>query len=305
LVQSHIDTFNKAGVDVILVSSDHIPKLNGVKNYITCKNVCDISYLSEGQSYIKIGEEVTFWRNSKTAQAKLYSSYFIKLYQIVTAYASNIGYDYMYFIDQDMVMSQSTINDAFSTNLDTSKVHLYTWDFRTDIEKSSEYQVTFFHGNLKSLKSYFTDEKLNSLAIESREKYIMCVENAFYFLAQNDSNISFYIKNPYDMFDKYNMFSSNNVADVYFDPNANSHTFLHHKGDLGLHSTFSAELYKENELIYSNTLRHAYNWSTINLLPNTKYTIKYYDNEICADTLSKTTELNTSMHCTDNYITQP
>jgi len=47
LLQSQIKFFNKLNIDVILVSSNHIEKMDNVKNYITINHVSDKKYLTD------------------------------------------------------------------------------------------------------------------------------------------------------------------------------------------------------------------------------------------------------------------
>jgi hypothetical protein len=287
LVQNLIDTFKKYDIDVILASSDHIPAMKNVKNYITCKNVREESILSPNLRSFFMNHLGTFYKSSAS---NIYSNYFFRMYQMTSQYARSIGYDYMYFIDQDMILRQDFADTILQKEIDICKVNVYQLS-----ETVEDYQVTFFHGNINVLCDIFGEDNIKKLAALAKTRYISNVETCFCIVAKNHPQLIVHIKNAHDIFEKANTISSSNVADVYFDKTNNKYIFLHAKGDCGPDSIFSAELLLDDKIIYSDTFSFPGIWRALELQPNTNYVIKYYDAYISPDTLYKTTKIYTDM----------
>ena len=287
LVQGLIDTFNKANIDVILASSDHIPNFSGVKNYITCKNIRNENVLSDGLKAYFSAAGMTFYRVS---DSNIYTGYFFRLYQIVTAYAKNLGYEYMYFIDQDMVLREDYAEKVLSNDIDITKVHAY------QLSEIEDYQVTFFHGNINILSGFFSDDSINHISTLSKTRYIANIETAFAIIAKDHPNLVLHKKEAKEIFSKINLFSSSNLADVYFDSKNKRYLFLHAKGDISPDSVFSTELILDGKVVYSNTHSHVGAWNLMQLEPFKQYAIRYYDAHISPDTLYKTTSIYTDIN---------
>jgi hypothetical protein len=220
------------------------------------------------------------------------------MYQMTMQHARSIGYDYAYFIDQDMILREDYQEFVLSDKIDISKVNVY------QLKDSVGYQVTFFHGNVNILCDLFKDENIANLVEMAKNEFILGVENCFDIVSRNNPNLVVHIKHPHEIFSKVNLFSSSNIADIYFDRINNGYIFLHAKGDTSPDSVFSAELLLEDKIIYSNTISYCFVWNMLNLQPNTNYVIKYYDAHISPETLYKTTEIYTDMAnpITTHYI---
>jgi hypothetical protein len=227
----------------------------------------------------------------------LYSNYFVKLYQSSLNYCKNLGYEFCYFIDLDVLLNKNHYNFIFN-QLDYTKVYFYT----LGIERS--YQVTFFYGNLDVLTSFFIPDKLNFIEFYAKKERLESNETLVYLLANKHKDVV-ELKNEEDsVFENRNLFSVNNQAEVYYDSSRNEYIFLTTKGDY-CKNTYGVELYEEDSLIFSNVFSQYGIFHVQSLKHNTNYTIKYYDSHISADTLSKVTEIFTdSTKCTtpNNWI---
>jgi hypothetical protein len=217
-------------------------------------------------------------------------------------YAKSIGYDYMYFIDQDMILKDDYLSFISGEEIDTTKLHVYKF---SEIGSTEDYQVTFFHGNIKILCELFSDENIQKAVDIAKSQFITNVETSFAILAKERNDVKVISnKKPKDIFEKVNMFSSSNIADVFFDIKNKTYIFLQAKGDFNPDSIFSAELILNDEVIHRNTLSISGLWQTVILKPNTEYIIKYYDSDVSSDTLYKVTKIYTDMEnpIMDNYF---
>ena len=295
LVQNLIDTFNKYDIDVILASSDHIPAMNNVKNYITCKNVREENILSPNLLPYFANQLGVFYRTNTSG---IYTNYFFRMYQITMQYARSIGYDYAYFIDQDMILREDYADVVLQKDIDIYKVNVYQFTEETN------YQVTFFHGNVDVLYELFSEQNINKLVELAKTSLITNVENCFAIVSKDHPQIVVNKKQPPEIFKKTNLFSSSNVADIYYDKTDHKYIFLHAKGDNSPDSIFSAELLLNDTVVYSKTLYQVGSWCGFEVAPNTTYVIKYYDADISPDTLYKTTKIYTDMAnpITTHYI---
>jgi hypothetical protein len=297
LLKGQIKFFNDLNIDVILASSDHIEKMDGVKNYITCTNVAKKIYLTENSfSFVSIGA-AKYYRGEKKSNIE-YKNYFFKMYQTIVNYSKNLGYDFCYFIEQDCIINNQHIPTAFSKDLDHSKIYFY------DLQHKSEYQTTFFYGNTTALSELFCETNLDKIENLSKKSNVITYENATFIMANwNKENVTVLPNTERDIFFRRNMFSSRNVADIFYDNERKEYWFLQYKGDT-CENEFACELFLDDVLVHSNHLKHTSCWSLRKLENNRNYKIKYYDAEISDLTLSKTSNIytDTDTVATPNWI---
>ena len=154
LLEKNIKFFNKYSVDVILASSDHIDKIDGVKNYITINHVSKKKYLSDDIfSHVMIGNFKYFLGNG---YSKIQSTnWFLKLFQSSINYCKNIGYEFCYVLDFDNIINKNHTNIMFDENMDFSKIYFY------NLQSTTEYQTSFFYGNVDILSNMFSESNLD------------------------------------------------------------------------------------------------------------------------------------------------
>ena len=297
LLKSQVKFFSDLGIDPVIVSSDHIDKIDGAKNYLTIKHVSEEKYITDSAySYISI-ENVKYFKADAYTNISA-KSFFIKLLQCTFAYCKNLGYDFFYVLDFDNLIHKDHIPVAFNTNLDLSKVYFYT------VGNPHEYQGAFFYGNLDVATQIFSSENLKYLENFAKEQYVDTNERAYFILANNFKNsLTVMPHTAQDLYSKRNMFSSRNVANIFYDSERKEYWFLQYKGDT-CENEFACELFLENTIIYSKHLKYTGNWSLLKLEDNKNYKIKYYDNEISNLTLSKTSNIYTDTNAvtTPNWI---
>jgi len=284
LLKEKILLFNSANIDVILASSDPMEKYDDVKNYITVNHVCESQYLTEGLfPYFSIGN-TSFYRNLNKRKVS-YTNYFVKLYQTTLNYCKHLGYDFCYFIDLDVLINKQHLDFIFN-KIDYTKVYFYT----LGLEKS--YQVTFFYGNLDVLTSFFTTDKLNFIEFYAKKERLESNETLVYLLSHSHKDVVELNNEEASVFEHRNLFSINNQAEIYYDSSKNEYIFLAAKGDY-CKNTFGVELYEGSSLIFSSMYSHYCECYILNLKSDVNYTIKRYDAEISANTLSSVTEVFT------------
>lgn len=299
LVQNLIDRFNDSGIDVILASSDHIQKMRGVKNYITCRSIINQGVLSSTiNAYYSTGNMIFYIPSDGD---NFYSTYFFRMYRIACSYAKDLGYDYLYFIEQDFAINERHASDIFGDGIDLEKFYAY------QPSKDHEYLTAFFHGNLNVLCDLFSNSNIAKLNQMSKDECVLHVEAAFTKISKDHTKLSLYNMPLRNIFSKNNLFSFANQANIFFDSKNKRYIFLQIKGSTSLDSIFSAELLLDNEVVYSNTytIYTAINtWNIVYLEPNRNYTVKCYDAHISPETLSKTTKLYTDINnvTTKNYV---
>ena len=294
LLEKNIKFFNKYSVDVILASSDHIDKMDGVKNYITVNHVCNKKFLSDDVfPYIKIDKFIYF---SNGAYSKIQSTnWFLKLFQSSINYCKNIGYEFCYVLDFDNIINENHTNIIFDENMDFSKIYFY------NLQSTTEYQSSFFYGNVDILSNVFSESNLDMIGTLAKTQPIITNERAIFVLASNYTESSIVVPTQEkDLFLHRNMFSSRNVANVFYDRELKEYWFLQYKGDT-CENEFACELFLEDTLIYSNHFKHTSYWSLRKLENNKNYKIKYYDAAISDLTLSKTSNIYTDT----NTVTTP
>lgn len=280
LLKKQIELFNSYNIDVILVSSDPMEKYDGVKNYITNNHVCENQYLTEGIfPYFQIGN-VQYYRNISN-QKILYSNYFIKMYQTTLNYARNLGYKFCYFIEFDVILNKDHHKFIFN-EVDLTKAYFYTLNVENNI-----YQTLFFHGNLDVLTSLFTDDKLKDIELLSKKELVISNEQIVYLLTRESKDVMPLSYTEDQIFEKRNLFSSMNDADIYYDATNCNYLFLCIKSDT-CENEFSVELFEENNLIYFDKFTQYGIWYMMMLKKDTSYTVKCYDGEISNDALNKT-----------------
>ena len=124
LIISQTKFFNDLNIDVVLVSSNHIEKIEGVKNYITINHVINKKYLSEGIFPYCCIDGIKYY--SGTAYSNISASnFFVKLFQASFNYCKNLGYDFCYVLDFDNIIKESHVDVAFGKNLDYSKIYIF------------------------------------------------------------------------------------------------------------------------------------------------------------------------------------
>lgn len=297
LLRGQIKFFNKLNVDVILVSSDHIDKMDGVKNYITINHVSDKKYLSDGFfSYCNI-EGFKYFKNTTYSNIAA-SSFFVKLFQTSFNYCKNLGYDFCYVLDFDNIIKESQVDILFGEDLDYSKVYFY------DFQKSNEYQGAFQYGNLNILVDMFSENNINKIEKLATEVSIVSTERVLFELAAEYKESVIVLKHrDFEIFSRRNMFSSSNVANFYYNKETKEYWFLQYKGD-SCENEFACELFLEDILIHSGHFKHTNLWHLIKLENNRNYKIKYYDAAISDLTLSKTLNIYTDTNTvtTSNWI---
>lgn len=284
LLKEKIKLFNEHEIDVILASSDPMQVYDGVKNYITINHVRNATYITEGIYPVVTIDNVDFFRtlfNNKIC----YLNYFINLFKISFNYAKNLGYDFCYFIEFDVLINKNHHNFIFN-EIDTTKVYFYT------LGNENTYQTCFFYGSLEILTSHLTDDKLNYFELFSKKDRTDSNEHLIYLLLHKHKDVVSLNFDENYIFEKRNMFSSNNQAEVYYNPKNKNYLFLAHKGDY-CDNIFSVELFEENNLIYHGTFSVYLSFYLYTLKNNTNYTIKYYDDIISESTIYKTSNIYT------------
>ncbi len=154
----------------------------------------------------------------------------------------------------------------------------------------------FLYGNINSLIKGFSDEKL--LGLENVVKRERFVSNEFAYFYLFKDNYDLVVKNELceQIFEKSNIFSSNNSAEIYYDLKESSYIFLCYKGDCFINK-FAVELFENDELIYKGSFLYQRLFHRQKLKNDVLYTIKYYDSEIISDYyLSKVNKIYTGDH---------
>lgn len=286
LLQKQVNFFNKLGIDSIIVSSDHVDKVEGAKNYITISHVSEKKYITDNLFSCMLVDGLKYYKQDAYSNISA-KSFFIKLFHCSFEYCKRLGYDFCYILDFDNTLNPDHNPIAFGENLNLSKVYFYNFD------KESEYQGGFFYGNLALLSDIFSDKNLERLENEAKNKYVYTNEQAYFLLAdQYKDDVCVLSNTPYEIYSKRNEFSSSNVADVYYNSNTNEYWFLHMKGDR-CDNEFSCELLLDDAVIYHNKLSEYGTWIKFKLENERNYTIKYYDNDVSPNTLSKVTKIYT------------
>ena len=287
LLLSHIDLFRSKGIDVILVAAEHIERYDGVSNYITAANVCSRAFVSRDIYSHTIAGNKKFFRINPYEKIDYYT-YSVKMYQTVFNYCKNLGYEFAYFMEFDIIFKQEYINNLIDGKKDFSKIFFYPL-----YSDSNAFNTTFFFGNIKRLSDGFSDSRLDYLESLQKNKTIWGYEYAVFELFNDDKNVVRVAGNLEDMFEEFNLFSSANSADIYYDTDEKRYIFLFSKGD-SLKNEFSCELLLDNDIIFSKTSSHSGYFMWFYLEFDRNYTIRYYDKNISESTLSRVKTVNTN-----------
>jgi hypothetical protein len=283
-----IEYFNSRKVDVIITSSDHIEKRDGVKNYITTQNVSDGVYNTKmDQTHFTPGINKLFRMNNGYKNEKMKGeNYFAKRLNITTEYVHLLGYEYVYLIESDCEIRKDyfdTITDE-NYNYETTLYTLGYPDF---------YSMAIAHGTVKEMKELFSEYRLSKLEQSILGgTTVVGIENAIHHIVEGmdqeqRSKIKVVSEDVGYMFEKYNTSSSMNTADVFFESNTNSYSFLMMKGDY-MENTFSCELFCGDVSIFNHTLINTGLWFCFKLENHKEYTIKYYEGPFDEYYLSQT-----------------
>lgn len=289
LAKDLISYFNQKNIDVILASSDNIPAFDGVKNYITLKNVVEENYTTVGlfQFFIAANKKFIQLPSYKNSNINPHN-YFVKQHQITSNYAKMLGYSHYYFLEVDMVINKSHFEKITSDNWDHSKLHLYTF------KQKEHYMLGLLHGDLNIACKVWSNENLDYISSLSKTKQIFVTEQALYEIAQKHLDEIVIHDNVYtDIFEQYNTCSIRNTATIFFDPINKVYHYLQYKGD-HYNNQFSAQLCDENEkVLVEHHMKHRGVWFTAVLENYKTYIIKYYEGTIEEEYLSKITKIYT------------
>ena len=289
LLKQKIEFFNKRNIDVIVTSSNHIDKFDGVKNYVTVEHVVDKKYLTEGIFPTVDIHGLRFFKGYSHNKNLSHLNYFIVTHKTLYNYCKNIGYDFCFLIYLDWILKDDYFDNLIK-ELDTSKVYFYNF------ETNNVLHDMFLYGNLNSLINSFNDEKLSELENTAKTITVLTNEVALFILFKNNKDLVIKTDSVNEVFEKTNLFSINNSAEIYYDINENFYHLVCFKGD-GFDNKFAVELFENDQLIYKNSFSNRGSAFYIILKNDTSYTIKYYDSDIINDYyLSKISKIYTCKH---------
>ena len=154
-----IEYFNSRKVDVIITSSDHIEKRDGVKNYITTQNVSDGVYNTKmDQTHFTPEINKLFRMNNGYKNDKMkVENYFAKRLNITTEYAYLLGYEYVYLIESDCEIRKDYFDMITEENYNYEETTLYTLGY------PDFYSMAIAHGTIKEMKELFSEYRLSKL----------------------------------------------------------------------------------------------------------------------------------------------
>lgn len=158
---------------------------------------------------------------------------------------------------------------------------------------SVDYMTGFNHGNTSIATELYKQENLDWIEKECKITRMDGVEQNLYHICQKYKDVV--VEHPEssnEVFERFNMFSINNSAEVYFDHRNNYYIYLQTKGDF-FDNEFSAELYLEDRLLHQCTMCVRGSYYLTRLEPYKNHTIKYYDGKVSPETLSKVTTIYT------------
>jgi hypothetical protein len=313
ILKQKISFFNSLGIDVFLVSSTHIKKYEGVDHYLTLtvKNCYD-KYLSTNlHLYVTTNDNKNFWYKFPNSNSQHnFETYFLKMFQITINQCHLLGYDFIFFMEFDMLFHENTFLNNIYNNIDYTKYYFYKVFDRPD---DTSYHSIFFYGNTKDLTQLFSTKNLNLLSNLSKNENVWSVEHAVWLMLNRnefDMDKSNLVLRTYLENDFYtpNLFSSNNIVDVFYDFSNKKHYFLHSKNFHDSNkSQIGAEVFLDNTLVYSNSFKSDGAYSYFELQNNRNYTIKNYDGDICEERLYNVKQIYTDpdvpatkYYCTNN-----
>jgi len=298
LLKDIILYFNNKNIDVIIASSDHTEQFEGVKNYITLKNVVDDVYVTPGiLPYSQYGN-LRFWRGVSYKKNINAANFFIKQHQISAYYANMLGYNYYYFLEFDAILKQSYFDHITSDSWDYSKFHVYNF---TRAMSNSDYMTGFNHGNTSVAIEIYKQENLDWIKTECLSTTMFGAEQNLYHICQKyKDKVVEHSEGWSDVFEKFNMFSINNSAEIYINHADKSFTYMQSKGDF-FDNDFSVQLYIDDRLIFEEYMKFRGHWKILQLIPYRNYTIKYFDAPASDYTLHKSVNIYTDPNDTTIY----
>lgn len=290
-----IEYFNSRKIDVIITSSEHIEKRNGVKNYITTQNVSEGVYNTKmDQTHHTTEINKLFRMNNGYKNGKMrVENYFPKRLNITTEYTYLLGYEYVYLIESDSEIRKEYFDTITEENYNYEETTLYTLGY------TNSYSMGIIHGPTKLMKDLFSEHRLSKLEqIIQNGTNITGIENGIHHIVEGmeqyqRSKIKVVSEDVSYIFEKFNTASSMNTADIFFESSTNSYTFLMMKGDY-MESTFSCELLCGDVSIFKQTLNQLGMWFCFKLENHKEYTIKYYEGPFDEYYLSQTKTIYTN-----------
>lgn len=291
ILKEKIEFFKSLEIDVLLVSSDHIKKYDNVDHYITLntKNCVD-KYLSNNLHLYTCINDKTFWYrfpNSDLHYKYSLETYFLKMFEVTINHCNLVGYDFVIFMEFDIVFHDNKFIEDVCKNADYTKYYFYKVANKAD---NNSYHSLFFYGNVSELINIFNDKNYKILSVLSKNENVWSVENAIWMLinrSEFNSSKTNFMENLYlDQLSYVNLFTSNNIVDVFYQHSNKKYYFLHSKNwNDNNQNSIGAELYKDGELLYSNVLKIDSSYYWCELENNKNYTIKKYDGDICEEKL--------------------
>jgi hypothetical protein len=314
VLKEKIKLFKSLDIDVFLVSSDHIKKYDGVDHYLTLNTKwCEDKYISENLHLYISANSKNFWYKfpNKSNLHYQYSleTYFIKMFQTTIHHCDLLEYEFVFFMEFDILFHDTTLIENVCKNVDTSKYYFYKVVDKVD---NNSYHSLFFYGNVKCLKNIFSDKNLKKISELSKQQNIWSVENSLWIMINNpmfETDTTNFVQNScLDDVSYVNLFTSNNIVDIFYDYSLKKYYFLHSKNwNDHNQNKIGAELYLDNVLIYKDvfTTDGKYNW--FELENNRHYIIKKYDGEVCEEKLYTVKQIytdpdtpSTIYFCTNN-----
>ncbi len=300
LLKDIISYFNSKNIDVIIASSDHIQEFSGVRNYITLKHAVDNIYSTEGYyAFFQLGDR-RFYTGRTNKGSINGRNYFIKQHQISAYYAKLLGYDYYYFLEFDAILNINYFDKITSNDWDTSKFHVYNFMKKYT---SEEYTTGFLHGNTNVATKIWSQENLEYIESIRKEVVMFGVEANLYRIGQKHINDIIYHPNHHsDVFVQFNSISNGNSAEIYYDTKNKSYVYMQHKAEKDFGSSFGAQLYIDDNNIYSQDMKDDGSWFIMPLQNYRKYTIKYYDSYISEANFHRQNVFYTNPDDTDMHM---
>lgn len=289
LANQMIEYFNQKNIDVIMASSDYMPQFDGVKNYITLKNVIEKTYTTTGLYQFSTVNDRMFCQSPSYKNKNINPhNYFVKQHQISVNYAKMLGYDYYYFLEVDGVIKKSYFDKITADDWDYQKMHLYTF------KQKEHYMIGFLHGNLNIASQILSEDNLDYISNLSKTKNVCVTECAYYEMAQKHLNDITVHEDEYtEVFEQYNTCSIRNCAEIFIDHSTKSFHYLQFKGD-HYNNEFSAQLFDEkNNLLSQYNMKNRGMWATVPLHNHRTYIIKYYEGPLSEEYLSKVSTVYT------------
>lgn len=265
ILEDKISYFISRGIDVLLVSSDYIKKYDGVNSYMVL-NVrnCEDFYLSNILHLYVNFDNKKYWYKLPEKKGEKFSHcvYFLKMFQTTISHCLKIGYDFIFFMEFDIMFKHEVFDKNILHNLDCSKYYFYKW---ADVPEDTSYHSIFFYGNTLELNNLFSDYNLKQLSDFVKTNNVWSVEHSLWTLLNNRDSI-FKVDKTNLIINKslnrdlyiHNLFSSNDIVEIFFDYNNKKYFFLASKENFAANdenkSEIGYELYLDNNLVSSKVL---------------------------------------------------